>query len=508
MSEIQANFVVEPITAQIVYSTGQINFTPTTNQLTISTGSAPAAAAPLMSIQYNENGLLAGDGAFYYFNDIVWMPNAHVSGYSDLDYANITHANISNVDYMNANIGNVHISGGQNGYVLVTDGTGNLTWNPENTGSIRASIKAISNADPMVMTVANTTPYINAAKVTISGVLGANANAIVNGSDFYVRISNNFATSGNVSLYQDANLSITANGFGLTAVANTGLAVTYTSTGGGGNGTPGGINGQIQYNEFGSFGGNAGFTFDSVSGNVGIPGNLTIVGAAVDLDVLNYANISNTVINANGITTPGYYGNISGANVITTNKLIVSTIDSSFSTTGNITTTGNISASGNLIATKITGELTASSYYQPNITEVGNLNQLNVTSGNINAFKSVFVGASGGVLGYANGAGGAVTQLSSRTSTVLLNAPTGQITLVSAALAANTQQQFTFTNSFITENDMVLVQHISGGTLGLYNVTATPGAGFATISIRNNSAASSGTQQPVLQFAVIKSSIT
>jgi hypothetical protein len=110
-------------------------------------------------------------------------------------------------------------------------------------------------------------------------------------------------------------------------------------------------------------------------------------------------------------------------------------------------------------------------------------------------------------LGYRQGAGSSVAQSGSRTSTVIANTPTGRITLVTATLNANTSTSFTLTNSFVTSTDLILVQHVSGGTLGLYNITATPNTGSATITIRNNSASNSPSEAPVLQFAIVRSAI-
>jgi len=107
-------------------------------------------------------------------------------------------------------------------------------------------------------------------------------------------------------------------------------------------------------------------------------------------------------------------------------------------------------------------------------------------------------------IGYSTGAGGTASQLTSRTTGVTLNKLTGQITLFSSTLAANTTTSFILTNSTIASTDMVLVQHISGGTLGFYGVTAIAGTGSATISIRNNTGTISSVESPVLQFVVIK----
>ena len=48
--------------------------------------------------------------------------------YLDVVNANISNANISNIGNLTIDVANLHILGGENGYVLQTDGTGNLTW--------------------------------------------------------------------------------------------------------------------------------------------------------------------------------------------------------------------------------------------------------------------------------------------------------------------------------------------------------------------------------------------
>lgn len=106
----------------------------------------------------------------------------------------------------------------------------------------------------------------------------------------------------------------------------------------------------------------------------------------------------------------------------------------------------------------------------------------------------------GGALGYGIGSGGMVTQTGSRTSGVVLNKPSGQITLVSAA-GSPSWQSFTLTNSTISSTDSVLVTQKSGTDLYLISVTAV-----ATGSCRITFATTEGTttEQPVFNFQVIK----
>jgi len=57
-----------------------------------------------------------------------------------------------------------------------------------------------------------------------------------------------------------------------------GNGVVTLTTGGGGGGTPGGSDTQVQYNDAGSFGGNAGLTFDDVTSKLTVGGEVQING--------------------------------------------------------------------------------------------------------------------------------------------------------------------------------------------------------------------------------------
>lgn len=113
------------------------------------------------------------------------------------------------------------------------------------------------------------------------------------------------------------------------------------------------------------------------------------------------------------------------------------------------------------------------------------------------------VTSSGAGIGYATGAGGTVTQITSRTTTVVLNKLCGNITMFSAAQAANAIVTFTLTNSFIAATDILLVQHISATNGGAWVFSTVCGAGSATISITNSTSASITSATP-LRFILIK----
>lgn len=89
-----------------------------------------------------------------------------------------------------------------------------------------------------------------------------------------------------------------------------------------------------------------------------------------------------------------------------------------------------------------------------------------------------------GALGYATGAGGTVTQLTSKSTGVTLNKLCGEITLNAASLNNNTIVSFLLTNSFIAAGDLLLLQHVAGGSnFGRYHLNGRCGAGSATIDV-------------------------
>lgn len=111
--------------------------------------------------------------------------------------------------------------------------------------------------------------------------------------------------------------------------------------------------------------------------------------------------------------------------------------------------------------------------------------------------------SSGGGIGYSAGAGGTVTQLTSKSTGVTLNKLCGKITMNNASLAANGEAVFTLTNSFIEATDVVVVCLGSSVSAGRYMVgVATVSAGSCQILITNLSSVAS--EAPVINFAVIK----
>lgn len=177
-------------------------------------------------------------------------------------YLNVASANIGSFGNLTVDVGNLHILGGNNGYVLQTDGTGNLTWTAQ--------------------------------------------------------------------------------------------------TGGSGNGTPGGANTQIQYNDAGAFGGTAGFTFDNTSNTLSaVKINTTDIfnsnGIILENSDLTQGATAAVVIPTNGssdtIQVNNTYGNIAlqtGAGSGITASWLFNSDGSLSLPAGNLVGLGNVIGPGNI----------------------------------------------------------------------------------------------------------------------------------------------------------------
>jgi hypothetical protein len=102
-------------------------------------------------------------------------------------------------------------------------------------------------------------------------------------------------------------------------------------------------------------------------------------------------------------------------------------------------------------------------------------------------------------VGYATGAGGTVTQGTSRTTGVTINKRCGAITMFSAAGSA-TAATFTVTNSTISANDVIILNQASGTNLYDLLVTAVAAGSFNITFLTTGGTA---TDAPVINFAVI-----
>jgi len=106
-------------------------------------------------------------------------------------------------------------------------------------------------------------------------------------------------------------------------------------------------------------------------------------------------------------------------------------------------------------------------------------------------------------LGYTAEGQGTVTQATSKSTAVTLNKPAGQITMNNASLGATTNVTFTLNNTFISTNDILILNVAANATAGAYNCWVSGlSAGSASITVRNISAGSLS-EDVVINFALI-----
>lgn len=116
-------------------------------------------------------------------------------------------------------------------------------------------------------------------------------------------------------------------------------------------------------------------------------------------------------------------------------------------------------------------------------------------------------------LGYGAGAGGTVTQLTSKATTITLNKPSGQITTSNSALAGGATAIFLFTNTFISPADTLILNLIVPSDArynsNVYEVRADIAENGSNAYIRiKNISATSQSDALLLNFAVIKGATT
>ena len=106
-------------------------------------------------------------------------------------------------------------------------------------------------------------------------------------------------------------------------------------------------------------------------------------------------------------------------------------------------------------------------------------------------------------IGYATGAGSTVAQATNKQTAVTLNYICGRITMTSGAMAADFGLSFTLNNTTIDADDVLILNHVSGGTFGAYLLNAQCGASSALIGVKN---VTNGTlsEAIVIGFVVIK----
>jgi hypothetical protein len=228
---------------------------------------------------------------------------------------------------------------------------------------------------------------------------------------------------------------------------------------------------------------------------------------------LSYASFSVTTASPSGTTDSLSYNNSSGVFTFTPlNLASPPAIGGTTPAAGSFTT---LSASQQITSTIATG---TAPFVVSSTTNVANLNASSLngatfaspgaiggtTAGTILGTTIKATGSSAAI-GYntGSGAGGTVTQSSSRTTGVTLSKITGSITLFSTTTTAGQTTTFIVTNTTVAAVDTIVVTQQTGS--GVYFFSTKAAAGSFSLSVYTPTAVSSA-EAPVINFAVIKGS--
>ncbi len=405
---------------------------------------------------------LTNDSGFIDLANLSVTTNA-ASGDGSLSYDNstgvftFTPADAGLADYGDANVA-TFLGSNFGSNTIVT--TGNITANNfigEVTGNVSGSAATATSAT--TATTAGTVTTAAQPNITSVGTL-TSVTVTGNVSGGNVLASANVIATGNVS-----GTYILGDGSQLTNIPN---GVTGNNT-------------EIQYNNSGTLGADAQFTFDSTGGKelvIGAGGGTIQTNNFVGADSVAAPMLIQSDDGAGSKVTHVSFTNASG-NITTSFSGIVNS-------TGNITApnfigevTGNVSGSAATAttATSATTAGTVTTAAQPNITSVGTLTSVTVTgnvdSGNVNAtlIGDVTGNVSGEVTGNVSGSAATATTAGTVTTAAQPNI-TSVGTLTSVTVTGNvaggnltTGGQVTATGN-ITGGNLIATGNIVGTTNG------------------------------------------
>jgi hypothetical protein len=319
---------------------------------------------------------------------------------------------------------------------LVIDEQGNVVTNVNAPNANVTANRVYSNSYYW----ANGVPFTpNASAAGSNTQVQYNANGNFGASStFTFNSTTNLLTVQKLQTLNQANLGNVGNvvilgglnGYFLQTDGTGNLTWAPATGGNGGNGTPGGANTQVQFNDAGNFAGDAGFTYNkvdntlTVSNSIAAGNSITGVNLAVtDATIYNNAAVTNitasnitlsaNITNANWIFASYFAGNghnlfgVVGANV--SGQVAFANVANNVAGANVSGQVGFANVANNVAGANVTGQvanaLVAGTVYtnaQPNITSVGNLTSLTVT-GNTTLANSVTANVFvGNLFGIAN----------------------------------------------------------------------------------------------------------
>lgn len=207
-----------------------------------------------------------------------------------------------------------------------------------------------------------------------SNTFGASANLTFNSETSFLEVTN-LAVPGTTNLGDVSQVSILGgqNGYVLQTDGMGTLTWVQQNGGGGGNGTPGGANSQVQFNSSGTFGGDAGFTYNDIT-------NTLYVGNIHSNFIGNLTGYASNALTAN-VVTESSQPNITSVGILT--GLGVAGQVEALMFQGNAANLFNIPAANLSGVVPVARQVSENN--QPNITSLGTLVSLDVLGNTISA---------------------------------------------------------------------------------------------------------------------------
>jgi hypothetical protein len=277
-----------------------------------------------MQVQFNSAGSFAGDAGFTYDVDDDLLSAIHIAGEAG-NLSNLTYSNITGI----GNVSAVNLTGEDN-KVLYANGVFADISAGASANFANYAGNVTTGAQPNITSVGTLTGLQISGGLSVTGNIGVSNLAVTDDTTFSGPV--NFSTLSNVTVSSDinaitspninlpiANLHIDGglNGYVLATDGAGNLSWTIQS-GGGGGGTPGGANTQMQFNNQGAFGGSANFVYDSTLNKATMAGEFV----ANNLTVGSGAYSFRTTKVKNGVTTT-----TSAVEICATEAATVSAID-------------------------------------------------------------------------------------------------------------------------------------------------------------------------------------
>lgn len=249
---------------------------------------------------------------------------------------------------------------------------------------------------------ANGTPFAPAAG-------GSNTQLQYNNNGSFAGIPNVTFNGSVLNLGDVESLSISGglNGYFLQTDGNGSLSWA-AGGGGGGNGTPGGSNSQVQFNDSGSFGGDVGFTYNKSTNTLNVD-NINVTSLSAGNATANYYFGDGGFLSNVSLDVANYVSQSNQANITQLGNLVNLNVDGTITGLGNLNISDNISATSLNLASDIaatngtfTNKVTIGSNLTVNTTAtlrvVGNVNTAGSANINLGTLSNVHI--SGGTNGY------------------------------------------------------------------------------------------------------------